>query len=168
MPEYKRLGAFGRGGGRGDGNFDRRGRRSNFGGGNRRDSGGRDSGRPQMFSTTCASCHKTCEVPFRPTGDKPVYCDDCFRKNRGISSGDYGQRNRKDKRDSFSSKSQVQDKRIDELKIQLDSVNAKLDKIIEIINMEAKQTSLEAAVKKIVAPKEKEEKKKPKKIKIKK
>jgi len=34
----------------------------------------------QRTKVTCSSCGKTCEVPFKPTSDKPVYCDDCFAK----------------------------------------------------------------------------------------
>ncbi len=43
--------------------------------------GGRmgDRGERQMFTTTCSSCGKPAEVPFRPSGDKPVYCKDCFQ-----------------------------------------------------------------------------------------
>jgi len=36
----------------------------------------------EMFPATCAQCGKETEVPFQPRGDKPVYCSDCFRKNR--------------------------------------------------------------------------------------
>ena len=36
----------------------------------------------QMFPVTCADCGKDTEVPFEPRGDKPVYCSDCYRKNR--------------------------------------------------------------------------------------
>ena len=42
-------------------------------------------GRPerQMFEATCASCGGTATVPFQPSGDKPVYCRDCYTpKNR--------------------------------------------------------------------------------------
>lgn len=31
-----------------------------------------------MFQATCASCGGRCEVPFRPSGDKPIYCKACF------------------------------------------------------------------------------------------
>ena len=31
-----------------------------------------------MFKATCADCGDTCEVPFRPNGEKPVYCRACF------------------------------------------------------------------------------------------
>lgn len=39
----------------------------------------------------CANCHKECEVPFKPTGDRPVYCKDCFsnRKQGGSFRGEY-------------------------------------------------------------------------------
>jgi CxxC-x17-CxxC domain-containing protein len=36
----------------------------------------------QMFPTTCTECGKSTEVPFQPSGDKPVYCSDCYRKVR--------------------------------------------------------------------------------------
>ena len=36
----------------------------------------------QMFPATCAECGKSTEVPFQPRGDKPVYCNDCYRKIR--------------------------------------------------------------------------------------
>ena len=43
--------------------------------------GGGYSDRPrEMFSATCDSCGKEARVPFRPTGSKPVYCSDCFRR----------------------------------------------------------------------------------------
>lgn len=45
--------------------------------------GNRDSGRETaLHKATCSHCGKSCEVPFRPTGDKPVYCRDCFNRDR--------------------------------------------------------------------------------------
>lgn len=52
-----------------------------FGGGGRRSSGPRE-----MFSATCAACGRSCEVPFQPSGEKPVYCSDCFQGQRSNSS----------------------------------------------------------------------------------
>ena len=60
----------------------------NRGSSNRR----RNDGNRQMYSAVCASCGKNCEVPFRPTGDKPIYCSNCFEKEGGSSS------NRRDSR----------------------------------------------------------------------
>jgi len=44
--------------------------------------GGGYGGQRQMFPATCAECGKSTEVPFRPRGDRPVYCSDCYRKIR--------------------------------------------------------------------------------------
>ena len=42
---------------------------------------GRSSEQRMMHEATCDKCGNKCEVPFKPTGGKPVYCSDCFRKN---------------------------------------------------------------------------------------
>jgi CxxC-x17-CxxC domain-containing protein len=34
-----------------------------------------------MHPAVCASCGAETEVPFKPSGDRPVYCFDCFSKN---------------------------------------------------------------------------------------
>jgi len=34
----------------------------------------------------CVDCNKECEVPFKPSGDRPVYCKECFSKRKGGSS----------------------------------------------------------------------------------
>jgi CxxC-x17-CxxC domain-containing protein len=39
----------------------------------------------EMHPVTCAQCGKQTEVPFRPTGDRPVYCSDCFSKRPATS-----------------------------------------------------------------------------------
>jgi CxxC-x17-CxxC domain-containing protein len=48
-------------------------------------SGGYDRPERQMFSATCSECGNEARVPFQPRGDKPVYCSDCFSKQRGTS-----------------------------------------------------------------------------------
>src|SRR5258705_6610285 len=39
------------------------------------------SGREQrpMHKATCSNCGAETEVPFQPTGVRPVYCKDCFQ-----------------------------------------------------------------------------------------
>jgi CxxC-x17-CxxC domain-containing protein len=37
----------------------------------------------QMYPAICANCGKETMVPFKPSGDKPVYCRDCFQAMRG-------------------------------------------------------------------------------------
>ena len=44
---------------------------------------GRRYGRPTtMYKITCSDCGKETEVPFKPTGGRPVYCRDCLQKHR--------------------------------------------------------------------------------------
>src|ERR671926_1677763 len=42
------------------------------------------SGRSErtMYPATCSECGKETTVPFAPSGEKPVYCSDCFQKRR--------------------------------------------------------------------------------------
>lgn len=44
-----------------------------------RSGGGFNRPERQMFPAVCASCGKDTMVPFQPSGDKPVYCRDCFK-----------------------------------------------------------------------------------------
>jgi len=39
----------------------------------------------------CSDCNKECEVPFKPSADRPVYCKECFskRKDRGPRKENY-------------------------------------------------------------------------------
>jgi len=60
----------------------RRDRRSTdgFGGGG---GGGFDRGPREMHPVVCAECGKDATVPFRPRGDRPVYCSDCYSRQGG-------------------------------------------------------------------------------------
>jgi CxxC-x17-CxxC domain-containing protein len=53
---------------------------------NRGGSGGgfrRDFGPREMHKATCSECGNECEVPFKPTEGKPVFCKDCYKKKKG-------------------------------------------------------------------------------------
>ena len=50
----------------------RGGGRGEFGGGAPR----------EFFAAICAECGKEAQLPFKPRGDRPVYCSDCFSKRR--------------------------------------------------------------------------------------
>ena len=43
---------------------------------------GGNSGPREMHPVVCAQCGMDTTVPFQPTGDKPVYCSDCFSQMR--------------------------------------------------------------------------------------
>jgi CxxC-x17-CxxC domain-containing protein len=68
---FNRGGGFG--GGRGGG-FNRGG-----GGGFRRSF---NDGPREMHPAKCSECGKDCQVPFKPTEGKPVYCKECYMKRK--------------------------------------------------------------------------------------
>jgi CxxC-x17-CxxC domain-containing protein len=51
--------------------------------------GGYGGGRREMHPATCAQCGKETQVPFRPSGDRPVYCSDCFSKQPSSGRRNY-------------------------------------------------------------------------------
>jgi len=38
------------------------------------------SGERQFYTVTCSACGKETQVPFKPTGVRPVYCRECYQK----------------------------------------------------------------------------------------
>jgi CxxC-x17-CxxC domain-containing protein len=95
------------------------GGRGGFGGG--RDSGKRDRGELPQCDAVCAKCGKNCKVPFKPIGDKPVYCKECFGGQEGASRSSGGSRDRRSALNSGISSAQF------------DQLNKKLDRILEIL-----------------------------------
>ncbi len=97
------------------GRFDRENSRGGFNAGRGRDRGfSRD--RPQrreMFNVKCSKCGNDAQVPFKPTGNKPVLCSDCFSQTDRLNGSP---------RQSHSGSSE-----------DLKQINAKLDKIITIL-----------------------------------
>jgi len=115
-----RGGGFRPGGGRGFG-------RPSFGADRGRD---RDRGPVTMHKATCATCGESCEVPFRPTGDKPVYCSNCFRAQDG---GDRSPR-KEFGRPSFVKSPDYRNSGGGDNKREFEAINAKLDKLTDSIN----------------------------------
>ena len=137
----------------------------------------RNRPRPQMHSAICDSCGKNCEVPFRPTGEKPVYCSECFSKNGGGESRrNYGRDDRggrddredRGQRRSFNKFESGHGK--NEHEAHFEAINSKLDKILKLLSpaeqtplLEAKEPKILAE--KIEAPKDEMVAKKPKVVK---
>ena len=48
--------------------------------------GGYGGGSRTMYDATCASCGVETQVPFLPRQDRPVYCSDCFAKQKPTRS----------------------------------------------------------------------------------
>jgi CxxC-x17-CxxC domain-containing protein len=82
---YQDRGNKGGSGNRGGNKSGGRSGGGSFGGGNRGGGFRRDnfnSAPREMHKATCAECKKECEVPFKPSQDRPVYCRDCFSKHK--------------------------------------------------------------------------------------
>lgn len=87
-----------------------------------------------MHKAICAECGTTCEVPFRPNGEKPVYCKNCFgNMGRGDTGGD-----------RFPRKENMAPTRVwpapeknkgnnDAVIKQLEAVNGKLERLIQAV-----------------------------------
>lgn len=71
----------------------------------------------RMFTAVCNKCGNKCEVPFRPTGEKPVYCQQCFGMNKN----------------SGSPVIQTISQKENEISTQFDKLNSKLDKILKLL-----------------------------------
>jgi CxxC-x17-CxxC domain-containing protein len=56
----------------------RQARRAGDGGGG----GGAGRGQREMHDAICSNCGKPTQVPFQPTGTRPVQCRDCFQPAR--------------------------------------------------------------------------------------
>ncbi|MFN2459541.1 MAG: zinc-ribbon domain containing protein [Candidatus Velthaea sp.] len=42
------------------------------------------SGIREMFDAVCAQCSTATTVPFKPRGDRPVYCRDCYTSMNAV------------------------------------------------------------------------------------
>lgn len=105
--------------------------------------------RNQIYKTICDTCHQACEVPFKPNGLKPVFCDACFKHTKDTGPGEYVRRKDKtiyDAPDNFvqpinpltSSYAPSAEVKMAELKRELASANAKLDKLIDMFTKKIK------------------------------
>lgn len=101
----------------------------------------------QLFSATCSLCGKSCEVPFRPSGDKPVYCSNCFGKKNEGGSRDFRGGDRREAGFKQNDRSKREDNRPrsdrpqgipresdGEIKQRLSTIEAKLNRILDLIN----------------------------------
>lgn len=128
------MGNFKKGGDRGGNRGGDRGSRGGFRGGDR------DRGPVTMHRATCGDCGRSCEVPFRPMGDKPVLCNDCFGGKRGGDRrGGSDFRDRAPRREfNNETPQQMRDDKMEAIKKQLSDLNVKLDKLISIFEKNTK------------------------------
>ncbi len=67
-----------------------------------RDRYSRDERKPEMHTVTCGDCGDECQIPFEPKFNRPVYCSDCFQKNKPQESRDRYSRDERPSRDRYS------------------------------------------------------------------
>jgi CxxC-x17-CxxC domain-containing protein len=118
-------------------------------------------GAPTMHKAICSECGKDCQLPFKPTGSKPVFCSNCFADKKGPD------RRREDKferSDSFKPRFDDNKKALNNPK--MDEIISRLDQIIKLlsfVNDSKKELEIVEAKKEITkakdAPKKKVEKK---------
>lgn len=116
---------------------------------------GKDRGlrRPQMHKAVCSSCGKDCDLPFKPTGDRPVYCRECFAKNGGGERKESFNRDNRDTRggrdfprpafNKFTPENRPQTQPSPQLNEQLAAINSKLDRLIKLLTPATMATKIE-------------------------
>lgn len=139
--------------------------RPKFGGGFKGKSDRGDRRDMEMFQAICASCSKSCEVPFRPNGKKPVYCKDCFdrggseaRPQRFEQKRDFAPSNSFKPAFKPEYKQEAKprdDKGFSEMKRELEMINIKLEKLIGIMSKQKEEKVSTPVVEKMVAKKSK-------------
>lgn len=109
--------------------------RKSFGGG-----GNRFGGPVQTYKAECSKCGSICELPFRPNGRKPVFCNNCFVKS---DASERGPRREFSARPSFGADRPAPrpDQAFNDLKAELRVVNENLERLIRI--MESSRTAPE-------------------------
>lgn len=139
MGDFKKFGGYGgnrenRGGSR----FEHAGGpRKSFGGKSGFKSGSANYNDRPMYKATCSECSKMCEVPFRPTGEKPVLCNNCFGDKKEAQS----------KKQVFmpTEQSARPDRKVDELRVMVDGLHAKLDRVVDLIKNISKSVAISEA-----------------------
>src|SRR3989338_10103671 len=98
--------------------------------------GGQNSSDRQtvMHPAVCSNCGKDCDVSFRPTNGKPVYCKECFGNKRNSDRGDERPR-RNESIERLQSKPHFDGgKGNDDVKKQLEGIHNKLDHLMHSVD----------------------------------
>lgn len=101
-----------------------------------------------LHKATCSECGKECEVPFRPTGDRPIFCSDCFAKKR--ADGDLPPKREFHDRPSFKGGPGHHPAPHDDLKKQIGELTVKIDRLVNSVErlargMEEKASNAKSA-----------------------
>ena len=83
----------------------------------------------ELFDAVCSQCKKNCKVPFRPTGDKPVYCRECFSGQEQVPGRNSSGRDR-----VIVSRQNTGADGIDALRRQMSVLESKVNRILELMS----------------------------------
>ena len=134
---------------------------------------GSDRGEVVMSKATCSECSNVCEVPFKPNGERPVFCSNCFMSKRDGTfekkderRGNIRENDRRERRDSYSTPSANVSSganspvEISDLKKQIKDLNTKIDSLANVVDkfmvsqasasISAKAPEIKAVVKEVV------------------
>lgn len=97
------------------------------------------SDRPrEMYKAECSQCHNPCEVPFKPNGKKPVFCQNCFVKDEGDSPLNSYPRREFAPRPAYKQESAPRsDSGMGEVTRELKAMNEKLDRLVRLMEATA-------------------------------
>lgn len=104
-----------------------------------------DDRKTMMHHARCSECGKDCEVPFKPTNGKPVFCKECFNlkddndrfdrpTGRDFGRNDRPKRNFERSHDApRHSFALEQNNGVNDLKKQIEKLEVKVDRLIQSI-----------------------------------
>jgi CxxC-x17-CxxC domain-containing protein len=140
---FKKFGGGGGFGGKSEGGFG--GGRGGFGGGRDRNErrefgGGFQKREVTMHAATCGECGNACEVPFKPSNDKPVFCDNCFMARRDARDAGHVRpvRGTKERyistpRENKSFDNSGNEKAISELRTMVSEMSKKIESLVTLV-----------------------------------
>jgi len=134
MKKFERGGRFGKKDFKKSGGGPRK-----FGGFRRPGAGQGEERGKRLHPATCSVCGADCQVPFVPSGDRPVYCRDCFHKQEGGSGGRgaFGREDRAPRRPAPFRRPEAAG--TGNLDRELEQINRKLDRILEALEGEGEE-----------------------------
>lgn len=100
----------------------------------------------ELFNAECNGCGTRCQVPFRPNGKKPVYCSNCFTKNDTRSAPRANSSTYRPEQRSASV--QIPDRQIQDLKREIEAMNATLQKLVTTVDTFNRATALTLEIQK--------------------
>jgi CxxC-x17-CxxC domain-containing protein len=83
-----------------------------------------DKSRPgyqDYFDVKCSKCGKDCKIPFKPVSNKPVFCEECFRKNKETRFEEPNEESNIESQKEYTK--------------ELQKINEKLNKIMKVLNV---------------------------------